>query len=778
MKHVHRALFLLTAVVAIAAAVWGALGFVSPPWLVNRSGGSYAIFDREGKLMRLTLASDERYRVWVPLERMPKELIDATLLQEDRWFGWHPGVNPYSLLRGSFTTYIGGDRRVGGSTLTMQLARQRLLLNTRTVGGKLSQMYHALVLERHFTKDQILEAYLNTVPYGSNIEGVGAASLVYFGKSVSQLSLPEILSLVVIPQSPAARTPFSERGRAALGIAQGRLAGEWAKNAASGSGDAAARQMLRAADLRVSTRRELPRASPHLPERMAVAGHFPGEIRSSIDSGTQRLIEQQLRQFLRRNDRLGMRNGAAILIDYRSMAVRAYVGSADWGDARIEGQVNGLRGKRSPGSTLKPFIYGLALDQGVIHPETVLKDTALRISEYNPENFERDFIGPISATEALVRSRNVPAIALANQLKGSGLYGLLRAAGVSKLKSERHYGLAVALGGVELTMEELVSLYAALANGGVVRPLVFEEGMTSAPGNRLLSAEASYLVIEMLRNNPRPSFEYGPVVPPTVSRIPWKTGTSFGFRDAWSVGIVGPYVLGVWVGNFDGTPNPNFIGRDAAGPLFFAIVDALRTSEILSESVVQRALNIKKVSVCSVSGALPGPHCRKQKDAWFIPGVSPIHTCSVHREVKIDPSTGLRACAGNDENARSEVFEFWPSDILQLYKAAGITRRTPPQYSVGCRLAGRPGVPPLISSPQARIRYAIRRDLPAEVSFSAVTDGDSSRVYWFVDDAFVGSSQSGEPFHWNAKPGSFVVRAVDDRGRSNSQTISVEQLPG
>ena len=756
----------------LAAVIWVGLGLVSPPLLVNRSGFSQAFYDRDGSLLRLSLASDEKYRLWVPLERIPESMQQATLLQEDRAFFYHPGINPWALLRGALSTYVTGARRIGGSTITMQLARQRFNIHSRSLAGKFRQLYYALLLERHYSKDRILEAYLNLVPYGGNVEGVAAASLIYFKKDVSRLSLPESLLLAVVPQSPHRREPSRFASQGGLEAARKRLYQRWQEHfSADGN-----RELIEGANLMAASKRELPFAAPHLVDAVRRATPYASSVTTTLSLPKQTLLESQLARFVERNRRLGVNNATAVLIDYATMEVRAYVGSAAYFNVAIQGQVDGLDAKRSPGSALKPFIYGLALDRGLIHPHTMLKDTALRISSYNPENFERDFLGPVGATDALVRSRNVPAILLANQLGDRGLYSLLRAADIRGLKEEDYYGLAVALGGLEITMRELGALYAMLANGGVYRPvkLMPTIGDESTP-KRLLSPEASYAVLEMLRENPRPSWE---MAASSMARIPWKTGTSYGFRDAWAMGIVGPYVLGVWVGNFDGAANSNFIGRDMAGPLFFGIADALHAEGPLLESVVHQQLNLRKVRVCSLSGALPGPHCHSLKESWFIPGVSPIASCGVHREVSVDKHTGLRLCAGFDQDAKREVYEFWPSDVVNLFRLAGVGRRTPPPFSPMCKAPSRPGAAPLISSPQPSLIYSVRWNESSEISFAAVTDADSREVFWFVDDSLVGSSPSGQPFFWKARPGNFVVRAVDDQGRANSRRIQVSMVSG
>jgi len=684
-------------VVVALGAVWVLIGLWPAPLLVNQSGFSQAVYDRNGRLLRLTLSSDEKYRLWTPLREIPPAMIDATLVKEDAWFRWHPGVNPAALARAFASTYMRRERRIGGSTIAMQLARQRFGIDSRTPLGKLVQIIRALQLERDYSKDRILEAYLNIAPYGGNIEGVGAASFVYFGKPCSALSIPEVLTLAVIPQNPAKRNPLAVARAREIAAARLRLARRWQRVYPARS----PRDLLSSLDVSAASRRDLPFLAPHLADRELAARHEQARIVTTLDERIQALLERQLKSYVELNRTRGIANGAVILVDYRTMQAIAYVGSAEYFNTGIDGEVNGLRGERSPGSALKPFIYALAIDQGLIHPQTMLKDTALRIAEYDPENFDREFLGPIDATDALVRSRNVPAIELADMLEPPGFYGFLKRAGVRNLREESFYGLALALGGVDITMEEMASLYAMLANGGVLRPIVttLDPAIEPATGTRLLSPEASFVVLDMLRGNPRPAGDFTSSQVPNEHAIPWKTGTSYGFRDAWAMGIVGPYVLGVWIGNFDGTPNPNFVGRDAAGPLFFDIVDALRAQGPLDEELAQGVLNLKRIQVCALSGQLPGPYCTQLKDTWFIPGKSPITTCQIHRAVRIDVKTGLRACPGSTAPTVERVYEFWPSDLLKLFRTSGLARRTPPPFDRGCGAVAMGGAAPLISSP-------------------------------------------------------------------------------
>lgn len=755
--------------VAAAAAglvVLAWLALPRPP-LREGIGTSRAVFDRGGRLLRLTLAPDQRYRLWVPLSRISPRIVEATMLYEDRHFRLHPGVNPVALVRAARSTF-GGGRRMGGSTLTMQLARIRYGIDSRTVGGKLAQILRALQLERHYSKEELLEAYLNLAPYGGNVEGVGAASLVYFGKEAEALGVREALALAVVPQSPVRRAPGRAGGAHGLRQARpgrpfDRLARAWIERH---PGDADA---LAPGPLAVRTPAELPFLAPQFVAG-ALAGGDEGVVATTLDLRLQRLLERAVRAHVERRRAVGIDNAAALLVDHRTMEVLAAVGSADFHDARIEGQVDGTRARRSPGSALKPFVYALALEQGLVHPRTVLADAPARFRGYDPENIDGRFMGPLSATDALDRSRNVPAVALASRLR-PGLHDLLSRAGVGGLRPEEWYGLSISLGGAEVTMEELAALYAALAEGGVHRPTRTRLAAPPAQGTPLVSPQAAWLVLDMLGHNPRPGADTRFARDPLP--VAWKTGTSHGYRDAWAVGVAGPYVLAVWVGSFDGRGNPAFVGLDAAAPLLFQILDALRAETRSPWVKPPPPAGVARVRVCPISGKLPGPHCRRAEETWFIPGTSPIDTCDVHREIRVD-AAGRRACRPGP-GTRAELFELWPSDLLRLFAEAGIPRRVPPPAAPGCPLDDLTGAAPRITSPQPGVAYAVRAaDVGVQaIPLAAVTDGDAQEVFWFVDAELVGRARRGEAFLWKARPGRFAVRAVDDRGRAGAVRVEV-----
>lgn len=742
------------------------------PELSSYAPSSTAILAADGSLLRLNLAADDQYRLWVPLEAIAPQMQEAMLLQEDQWFFWHLGFNPVSLVRAAIETYTGASKQ-GGSTLTMQLARLLYRLNTRTAWGKIRQISYAFWLELRYSKHDLLEAYLNLAPFGHNIQGVPAASLIYFGKTADKLTLPEMMTLTVIPQRP------NQRGEdnTSLKAAKLRLYQRWQQLHPVSQAEARLMQL----PLPLKSIKQLPFKAPHFSEQLILSESTHHQIHSTLEPRLQQLLERQIKAFVIQQQSRGIKNATAMLINTREHSVVAMVGSADYFNVNIHGQVNGTLAKRSPGSTLKPFIYGLAFDQGIIHPQSILRDAPTAFGPFQPENFDGRFVGPISAHDALIRSRNIPAVDVASQLHNPSLYTFLKTAGVSQLLSEQHYGLALVLGGGEVTMEELASMYTMLANQGNFHPLRYLMHTPREMGVQLLSPEASYMVWDMLKDNPRPDS-----ISAATRRgwdIAWKTGTSWGFRDAWTAGIVGPYVLVVWVGNFDGTSNPAFVGVETAAPLFFRIADALPiiTTKAYGNTMLPPK-HLKRIDVCTASGDLPNQWCPQQSATWFIPGKSPIKVSTLHRPVVIDNRTGRAACPPFDANAtHQEVFEFWDSSMMRLFREAGMPRRAPPSGDcISAGISSRIDDTPRISSPLTSVSYQLQLSKPDEtIALQANAAADANLLYWFSNQSYLGKVPSKSTgLAWRpSSAGWHTITVVDDKSRTTSRDIKVELIP-
>ncbi|MFZ2314429.1 MAG: penicillin-binding protein 1C [Gammaproteobacteria bacterium] len=758
--------FSITLVIILVSIVLVLFLTPAPPLL---SGLSYskAVFDQNHRLLRLTLSEDGKYRLLTPLADAAPLAISATLLQEDQYFYWHTGLNPVSLLKATWQTYFSGKRRVGASTISMQVARMRYGIYSKNFAGKARQIWMALRLEAHYSKTQLLEAYLNLAPYGNNVEGIGAASLIYFGKTASALNLPEALTLAVIPQNPTKRSP----DHVELKDIRNKLYTRWVAKYPEDKNKLALMNL----PLQIRKIQSVPFLAPHFVNEVLTRNAFnSSQTITTLDLNLQQMIEHATRAYLVRRGNVGVNNAAILLIDTSDMGIKAEVGSANFFKKEIGGQINGTQIKRSPGSTLKPFIYALALDQGLIHPATVLKDVPHSFGSYNPENFDYDFMGPIKAKDALILSRNIPAVYLADQLKHPSLYEFLQQAQIQDLKSEQYYGLSLVLGGAELTMHELVELYASLTNNGFWKPLNYTNSAIPSKSLRLLSPEASYLVLDMLKDTQQPGVHYG--VQQSQTYVSWKTGTSSGYRDAWTIGVFGPYVMAVWIGNFNNQSNPALIGKEMAAPLFFEIVRSMQKKSISMPIYAKQPaeMNLSKVEVCKASGMLPTRYCRDTEMVWFIPGKSPIKTDTVYREVAINEKTGLRTCHF-DRHTRFDVYEFWPSDVLKIFKRAGVQRRIPPAYEKNCQMNNDRGFAPQIASPQTQLNYITRLEgEQGVIPFTAVVDADVHTLHWFLNENYLGKTTRDQSFMWRAKPGHYTVRVVDDFGRADAREIDIK----
>lgn len=771
-----------------AARVW-----MPPPRPFAQLTFSRAFLDTDGRLLRLTVAADGRYRLWTPLSALAPALIQATVAKEDRRFRLHVGVDPIAVARAALGLSAGG--RSGASTITMQLARLLWRLDTRSISGKLRQMLRAVALEVVWSKDEILEAYLNLAPYGGNVEGAGAAAWIYFGKRPADLSRAEALRLALVPQSPARRGALLARGIGARSEAALHPASIGARDpalealAAAISPDAATAAVLArdAASLTTQSRAALPSRAPHLVDRLRAelpspAAREDGAVRTTLDLALQETVERQIRLHLATLRKVGIDNAAAILVHRPSRAVRAYVGSADFDDVGISGQVDGVRARRSPGSTLKPFLYARALDQGLIHPASLLLDVPSDFGAYDPENFDHSYLGPVDATTALVASRNVPAIELLNRVTVPDFCRLLRDGGVRLRYGPERYGLTLAVGGAEVSMEELAVLYGALGDGRAT-PLAFVPGHP-AVGPTILSPAAAFMTRTMLSDNPRPADSVTGnrrgIARASPLTVAWKTGTSFGMRDAWAVGLAGEWIVGVWLGDFRSRPNPALVGRDAAGPLLFRIVESLAAERPVETLAAFPAApkTAKKIMVCALSGGLPGPACKAKKATWFLPGVSPAHVCPIHRLVDVRLASGLGACRPGGGPTVKRAFEFWPSDALRAFARLGVPRLAPPTLEPGCALtADARGTTPLqILSPRRNVVYPVpvgEGAMIGPILLAARAAPDAGRVYWFLDETLLGDTAPGETLAWVPKPGKYMVRAVDARGASDVREMTV-----
>lgn len=556
---------------ALAAGLWLAAGSrdafdgwidatVLPPLALATS---VEVKDRDGELLRAYTVSDGRWRLKVDLAAVDPRYIDMLLNYEDRRFRDHAGVDLQALARAVLQAARSGRVVSGGSTLTMQVARLLEEGTTGQVGGKLRQMRVALKLERELSKDEILSLYLLLAPFGGNLEGVRAASLSYFGKEPTRLTPAEAALLVAIPQSPESRRPDRAADRAEA--ARDRVLDRAVRFGLIE--DEEARAALTEAVPGI--RKPFPAFAPHLADRARTTDPTLGEHILTIDKDLQKRLETLAAETVRaRGSQMQI---AIVVADHRSGEILASVGSSGLQDEKRQGFVDMTQALRSPGSTLKPLVYALAFDEGLAHPETVIDDRPMSFGTYAPQNFDRQYRGEVRLREALQLSLNIPVVALTDALGPAKLISAMGKAGMKYRIPGDQPGLAVSLGGVGVSLQDLVQLYAALARGGVALPLVWRLDGERGEGARVVSAVAAWQVGDILAGLAPP-----PGAP--ANRLAYKTGTSYGHRDAWAVGYDGQHVVGVWMGRADGTPVPGAFGADVAAPVLFQAFSRLKSA--------------------------------------------------------------------------------------------------------------------------------------------------------------------------------------------------------
>jgi penicillin-binding protein 1C len=543
-------------IVGIVFAAWAVS--LGPLPLAQAEQVSTTIVDRNGKLLRAYAMADGRWRLPVDARKdIDPSYLKLLLAYEDQRFYSHGGVDPWALGRAAVQLMTRGHIVSGGSTITMQLARLMEPRRERSFYAKLRQIVRALEIERHLNKDQVLNLYLALAPYGGNLEGVRAASIAYFGKEPKRLTLAEAALLVALPQSPERRR--LDRHPLAAREGRDRVLDRAAEEHTISPDDAAQAKATPVPKLR----KPMPILAPHASDSAMATVKDTPVIRLTIDQGLQKVLEPLARD---RAIALGPNISVAIIaVDNASGDVLARVGSADYFDDSRAGQVDMTRAVRSPGSTLKPFIYGLAFEDGFVHPESLIDDRPIRFGSYAPENFDQTFQGTVPVRRALQFSLNVPAIELLDRVGASRLSSRLREAGANLvLPKDEAPGLAMGLGGVGVTLQDLALLYTGFPRLGSTQPLREIIGAKDDPREprRLMDQVAAWQVGNVLLGTPPPENA-------AANRIAFKTGTSYGYRDAWSVGFDGRITIAVWVGRPDGAPVPGLIGRTAAAPILF-----------------------------------------------------------------------------------------------------------------------------------------------------------------------------------------------------------------
>lgn len=749
----------LAAVSAAAALTAGTAAWIAWPLPAGLTAPprvtSLVLEDRHGLVLRTTRTPEGNRSRWLALDELDPQLIQAFVALEDRRFYGHHGVDLRAVLRALVQDVAGGRAVSGASTITMQLARL-LRPGGHGVGAKAAQALWALRLERHLTKQEILEQYLNRVPLGQGAVGVGAAAALYFDASATRLSLGQAALLAGLASAPSADNPLVAPGRA-----RARRATALRRMRALGYVTAADAARAAAEPVLV-TRGRPPFLAPHFTIRairwaedsgLALAGTW----RTSLDLPLQRDLEAEVRHTVALLRGRGVHQAAAVALDNRTGEVLAWVGSPDfWSDTA--GQVDMVVSPRQPGSALKPFLYGLAFDRG-LSPATVLPDVPhtyqTSTGPYQPRNYDRRFHGPVRAREALASSFNVPAIALTDRLGAGSLLGVLHDAGFASLRrSAEYYGLGLALGNGDVTLLELANGYRALANGGVWRPWRWSAapgpGGTGAGGRRVVSPGAAALVLDILSDPVARVPGFGIDTPfdfPFPAAV--KTGTSHHFTDNWAIGVAGGFTVAVWAGNFSGRPMRQVSGVTGAGPLLHRAMLDVAKRYAPGGLPSPEAAGAVRVRVCRLSGMLATHECPGIEE-WVLPGTEPSRRCDWHR---------------------SGGAVVWPAEYAEWAARREAEEAQPAGYGGGAAQLAAADTAFAIVSPHDGDRYQIPPGIDpryATIALRAVGRRGDQPVRWFVDGRRTRASR------WRLRSGSHDIRAVAASGRVAEVSIAVE----
>ncbi len=736
------------------AVAWFACPF--PRGLLAQYPAAVVLCDREGTPLRVRLGPrDQDCR---PIYQPHREdwIVKAIVAAEDRRFWEHHGVDPAAVLRAAWQDATHLRKVSGASTLSMQVIRLAQP-RSRTVFAKITEAFRALQMERQLSKDEILTQYLNRAPFGANLVGIEAASRRYFGKGPEDLSLAEAALLAGIPQSPARLRPDRR-----LKNAQQRQAYVLERMVAAGLISEEQRRTAQAQQI-VLHRETRPFRAPHfcdLAEARLTETSFANRnegpttdiaVRTTLDPKWQRVAEEALRRHAAELATGEIRGGAVVILDVKSGAVRALVGSPDFADTRNQGQVNAALAPRAAGSTLKPFAFALAFDRGLATPGTVLADVPRNFGDYRPDNFDKHFRGLLSARDSLILSLNLPALEIEHTVGQPVFYRALKQLGLESItKPATHYGMGLVLGNAEVRLLDLANAYACLARGGEWRPVRVFEDAPAAAGRKVFSPEACWLVADALGGQERALDATGHAADVRLPPLAWKTGTSSGFHDAWTVAFNSEVVIGVWAGNPDGAGSDLLVGKKVAAPVVWEIFRRLYPDN--DGPWFERPAGVVQREVCATSGCAPGPFCRDKVEDWSISGVTSCRACGVH----------VRA-----PDAGGKLAEAWSPEVAQFLARQRAASAPAPAKVVRVR----------ITSPAPGSSFRLLEDLAGteqRLSLSAAGVGGAGALHWFDNNRYLGAARGGEPLFWPLARGAHQFVVCDAAGHSDRVAITVD----
>lgn len=726
---------------------------------------STIITDNKGEVVNAFLTKDEKWRMKTELDEISPLLRKTIIAKEDKYFYSHPGINFIAIGRAFINNITRMKRTSGASTITMQVARA-MEPRKRNLGSKMIEAFRALQLELKYSKDEILQLYLNLVPYGGNIEGVKSASQLYFKKNPDHLSLAEITALSIIPNRPSSLVVGKNNDR----IIEER--NKWLRRFAEEKVFTKKEIEDALNEPLIATRGTVPHYIPHLSYKLKKQSGTT--INTNIDLNTQLKTEKILEDYVRAQRLRNIKNAAIIIINNKTHQVITYAGSSDFKDTIDGGQVNGINAVRQPGSTLKPLLYGMCFDEGLLTPKTIITDVPVNYEGYAPENYDEKFNGYVTVAYALEHSLNIPAVKSLQQLGYEKLIQKLSLCNFKQIQKDRNkLGLSLILGGCGTTLEELTGLFSSFANNGVYVSPSYTQTDTAGRKVNVLTPAACFMLNEILSKVDRPDFPVNWQATEHMPKIAWKTGTSYGRKDAWSIGYNKNFTVGVWAGNFSGTGVPDLSGANVATPLLFKIFNTIDYDSDAEWFTQPDDCDTRQV--CSETGLIPAESCANKVLDYFIPLVSSSKVCNNLQEILISADEKISYCksCAPPNGYKKKLFKIVEPEMQAYFSENNVKFEKIPPHNPDCELIFK-GSAPQITSPSNGTEYLISKKNPEPLQLICKTANDVSKVYWYINNKFYKTSSAGEKQFFTPEEGPVKISCTDDKGRNRDITIRVK----
>ncbi len=763
---------LLTSTIGLFGLV-GSFATVDLPLRLTESHSPMLLY-RDGSVAHIQLAPDDRWRSKVSLDDIDPAYIEALLSIEDERFFWHTGFDPLSIVRALIQNTLTGEVVSGASTLTMQLVRIAEP-RPRTYRSKLIETWRAMQLEWHFSKTEILELYLSFIPFGRNIEGIEAASLAFFGHLPTQLEAHQIALLIAIPQNPNARYPHPENQQR-LQRSRNHIAQLLYRNQTLPiKDDAEFNHLLRTA---VPTHfLDFPRDLPHLMDQLSPWLKPSQKVLTTLDADVQQTLQQLLTSRRQQYNKLGIHNSAIVVVDKHTGQIRGLMGNFDYWSSEHGSTIPSYSVMRSAGSTLKPFLYAMAIDLGQATPVRIMEDIPQNFRGYQPRNYGAEYHGLVTLRESLSQSYNIPFIELLSEMGLDEFLHLLSQLGIRNFERHRdRLGLSAAVG-LELTPLELAQAYTTLANLGHSTPLsllndsgldqhiLLKHPLAESP----ISDGASWLTGEALRQRDRPDFPDRMDYTAQHRPLSWKTGTSFGFHDAWTAGWGQDYVTTVWFGNLDHTSSVHLIGSQAAGTVFFELMERLEEPFLPPP----KPLSLTSIAVCAQTGLLPSPSCHDTIDTLALKTRVPTEKCTQHHTIFVDADG--RRTAPQCSNTPLKPHTVWvPSMAFQRWSKLPVDL---PPLAKSCENIATLQSTLLVEHPKSNHRILLLNDgSDQRIPLQANHSDPHAKLYWYIDNQFLGYSQESTELWWTPTAGTHTIAVEDAHGNGDQITIQVDRF--